>query len=146
MVLPGGVELGSRSVGKRRDAAVGRPRDGRRSLRWARIRCVAVATEERTETMVCYRHPSQETAVTCSTCGRPICPDCMVFAAVGIKCPECAGRTTGAKRTARRIGSAAGQGTGAIVTKVLIGTNVAVYLLQIAQSSDARGDAGQLFE
>jgi membrane associated rhomboid family serine protease len=25
----------------------------------------------------CYRHPSRETAVSCSSCGRPICPDCM---------------------------------------------------------------------
>jgi hypothetical protein len=38
----------------------------------------------------CYRHPSRETAVSCSDCGRPICPDCMVYSAVGIKCPECA--------------------------------------------------------
>jgi membrane associated rhomboid family serine protease len=105
-----------------------------------------MATEERTGTMVCYRHPNQETAVTCSSCGRPICPDCMVFAAVGIKCPECAGRATGAKKTAQRIGSAAGQGTGAIVTKTLIGINVAVYVLQISQAGDARGTAGALFE
>ncbi len=105
-----------------------------------------MATEERTDTMVCYRHPSQETAVTCSTCGRPICPDCMVFAAVGIKCPECAGRATGAQKTARRIGTSAGQGTGAIVTKTLIGINVAVYLVQIAQANDIRGVDGPLFE
>jgi membrane associated rhomboid family serine protease len=105
-----------------------------------------MATEERTGTMVCYRHPNQETAVTCSSCGRPICPDCMVFAAVGIKCPECAGRATGAKKTAQRIGSAAGQGTGAIVTKALIGINVAIYLVQIAQANDVRGVGGQLFD
>jgi membrane associated rhomboid family serine protease len=105
-----------------------------------------MATEERTGTMVCYRHPNQETAVTCSSCGRPICPDCMVFAAVGIKCPECAGRATGAKKTAQRIGAAAGQGTGAIVTKTLIGLNVAIYLVQIFQSGDARGVGGSLFE
>ena len=67
-------------------------RGARQSRRPAPIRCVAMATEERTDTMVCYRHPSQETAVACSACGRPICPDCMVFTAVGIKCPECAGR------------------------------------------------------
>jgi hypothetical protein len=28
--------------------------------------------------------------VTCSDCGKPLCPDCMVFSAVGIKCKECA--------------------------------------------------------
>ena len=26
----------------------------------------------------CYRHPNRETGVSCSNCGRPICPDCMV--------------------------------------------------------------------
>jgi hypothetical protein len=41
-------------------------------------------------TAVCYRHPGRETAVSCSNCERPICPDCMVYSAVGIKCPECA--------------------------------------------------------
>jgi membrane associated rhomboid family serine protease len=96
--------------------------------------------------MTCYRHANQETAVTCSACGRPICPDCMVFAAVGIKCPECGGRATGAKKTAQRIGSAAGQGTGAIVTKTLIGVNVAIFLVQIAQANEVRGVDGQLFE
>jgi hypothetical protein len=45
-----------------------------------------VAVEQTT----CYRHPSRETAVSCSDCGRPICTDCMVYSAVGIKCPECA--------------------------------------------------------
>jgi hypothetical protein len=39
---------------------------------------------------VCYRHPGRETAVSCSNCERPICPDCMVYSPVGIKCPECA--------------------------------------------------------
>jgi membrane associated rhomboid family serine protease len=102
-----------------------------------------MATE--TGTMVCYRHPNQETAVTCSSCGRPICPDCMVFAAVGIKCPECAGRATGAKKTAQRIGTTAGQGTGAIVTKTLIAVNVAIYFVQIAQAGTATGDAGPIF-
>ncbi len=55
-----------------------------------------MATPEQTQTRTCYRHPGRETAVSCSNCGRPICPDCMVYAAVGIKCPECAGQPTGA--------------------------------------------------
>src|SRR5918992_1221979 len=49
-----------------------------------------MATPEQTQTQVCYRHPRTETAVSCSDCGRPICTDCMVYSAVGIKCPECA--------------------------------------------------------
>jgi hypothetical protein len=40
------------------------------------------------ETMHCYRHPRRETRVSCATCGRPICTECMVQTDVGIKCPE----------------------------------------------------------
>ena len=40
------------------------------------------------EPLHCYRHPKRETRVTCATCGRPICTDCMVQTEVGIKCPE----------------------------------------------------------
>jgi membrane associated rhomboid family serine protease len=105
-----------------------------------------MATEERADTMVCYRHTNTETAVACSACGRPICPDCMVFAAVGIKCPECAGRASGAQRTARKIGTAAGQGTGSVVTKALIGLNVAIYVVQLAQANTIAGDRGPIFE
>ncbi len=50
-----------------------------------------IATEPGITTQaVCYRHPSRETAVSCSNCERPICTDCMVYTPVGIKCPECA--------------------------------------------------------
>jgi membrane associated rhomboid family serine protease len=95
--------------------------------------------------MVCYRHPGTETAVTCSSCGRPICTDCMVFAAVGIKCPECAGQPTGVKKASSRARAAAGTGTGGIVTKVLIGLNVGVFLLQVSQG-DLRGLQSDVFE
>ena len=94
-----------------------------------------MATPERIQTRTCYRHPGRETAVSCSNCGRPICPDCMVYAPVGIKCPECAGQPAGAKAATRRIGRAAGAGTSALVTKTLIGVNVAVFLISIAQGS-----------
>ena len=39
--------------------------------------------------MTCYRHPGVPTGIVCSRCGRPICPACMVDAAVGFQCPEC---------------------------------------------------------
>ncbi len=42
----------------------------------------------------CYRHPSRETGVSCSNCGRAICPDCMTTTPVGMRCPECAGQRT----------------------------------------------------
>ena len=40
------------------------------------------------ETMHCYRHPNRETRVSCATCGRPICTECMGQTEVGIKCPD----------------------------------------------------------
>ena len=42
----------------------------------------------------CYRHPSRETAVSCSSCGRAICPDCMTPTPVGMRCPECSAQRT----------------------------------------------------
>ena len=47
---------------------------------------------------VCYRHPTRETGVSCSNCGRPICPDCMTPTSVGMRCPECAGERTKVRR------------------------------------------------
>src|SRR5689334_21973487 len=46
----------------------------------------------------CYRHPDRETRVSCSNCGRPICPDCMIPTPVGMRCPECAREKTQVKR------------------------------------------------
>jgi membrane associated rhomboid family serine protease len=59
----------------------------------------------------------------------------MVYAAVGIKCPECAGQATGPRAATQRVGRAASLGTGALVTKTLIAANVIVYLISIAQGS-----------
>jgi membrane associated rhomboid family serine protease len=42
----------------------------------------------------CYRHPSRETGVSCSNCGRPICPDCMTTTPVGMRCPDCSKQRT----------------------------------------------------
>src|SRR5215210_1002242 len=47
--------------------------------------------------MHCYRHPRRETRVSCATCGRPICTECMRQTAVGIKCPDDASLPRGAR-------------------------------------------------
>jgi membrane associated rhomboid family serine protease len=47
-----------------------------------------------TATQTCYRHPNRVTGVSCSSCGRPICPDCMTPTPVGMRCPECARQKT----------------------------------------------------
>jgi len=95
--------------------------------------------------MVCYRHPGRKTLVSCSNCERPICTDCMVQTAVGIKCPECAGQPAGVAKAAGRARRVAGEGTGAIVTKALIAVNAGIFLLQFATGS-GRPLQSDLFE
>src|SRR4029077_903796 len=71
----------------------------------------------------CYRHLSRETGVSCSNCGRPICPDCMTTTPVGMRCPECSRQKTVVKTirsTARRPE----------VTITLIAINVIAFLAE----------------
>ena len=84
----------------------------------------------------CYRHPDRETGVSCSSCGRPICPDCMTPTPVGMRCPECARQRTRVTR-----GSAA-FGHHAPATLALIALNVAAYLVEIARSGGGLSSGG----
>jgi len=82
-------------------------------------------------TPVCYRHPDRETRLACSECGRPICAECSLDAAVGQKCPECA-RPEGRSRVIpvrphTQLGRRA-----APITYSLIAVNVAAFLLELA--------------
>ena len=95
--------------------------------------------------MHCYRHPNRETGVSCSECGRGICPDCMVFAPVGIRCPDHAGRAQGTARVTKGVRRAAFEGTGALVTKALIALNALVFLVNLAQGSSLNQVSGSLF-
>jgi membrane associated rhomboid family serine protease len=70
----------------------------------------------------CYRHPSRETGVSCSSCGRPICPDCMTPTSVGMRCPECSRDRTKVK-TIQSV-----RGGDPVATYVIIGINVLAYL------------------
>ncbi|MCP9987355.1 rhomboid family intramembrane serine protease [Streptomyces sudanensis] len=82
----------------------------------------------------CYRHPGVETGIRCTRCERPVCPDCMVEASVGFQCPECvrSGSGTGHRPDAARprniAGGAVSGGDPQLVTKVLIGLNLLVFL------------------
>ncbi|MEU0332155.1 rhomboid family intramembrane serine protease [Streptomyces sp. NPDC006193] len=89
---------------------------------------------------VCYRHPDRETGVRCTRCERPICPECMVSASVGFQCPDCVrgGSGTGHAPRASRPRTLAGGSVTAdprLVTKILIGINVAVFIAVQADSS-----------
>jgi membrane associated rhomboid family serine protease len=77
----------------------------------------------------CYRHPDRATGVHCTRCERPICTDCMRPAAVGYQCPECLEEAAKSLPRSRRVLAV---GTPGPVTRVLIGLNVAVFILEIA--------------
>ncbi len=81
---------------------------------------------------VCYRHPAKETYVRCTRCDRPICPDCMNAASVGHQCPECVAEGRRTQRSARTAFGGSVAGRAGVVTRVLIGINVAVMLISIA--------------
>ena len=81
----------------------------------------------------CYRHPDRETGVRCTRCERPICPECMISASVGFQCPDCvrSGSGTGhppAASTPRTLAGGTVTADPRLVTKILIGINLAVYL------------------
>ncbi|MGH3137983.1 MAG: rhomboid family intramembrane serine protease [Gaiellaceae bacterium] len=100
------------------------------------------------EPLRCYRHPERETYVSCSDCGRGICPDCMTFGPVGIRCPDhasTAGKTAGPRRAVRRT-SASLTRSGPIVTFALIGINVGVYLLQLLMGGQINGTGTWIYE
>jgi membrane associated rhomboid family serine protease len=98
------------------------------------------------EPMHCYRHPDRETYLSCSECGRPICTECMTPAPVGQRCPEHSGRPQGVRRMSTGMRRTAFEGTGALVTKTLIGINLLVYLITAAQGAGINNPGGSLFE
>ena len=95
--------------------------------------------------MRCYRHPDRETGVSCSECGRPICPDCMTFGPVGIRCPDHSGKARGAAKVVQNVQRSRSRNP-AIVTMTLIGINVGIYLLQLAGGAPITGNGGWIFE
>jgi membrane associated rhomboid family serine protease len=83
----------------------------------------------------CYRHPGRQSFVLCQRCGRTICPDCQVQAAVGVHCVECAKQDRRAAPRQRRGRPAFLRdltGSGApVVTYAIIALCALVYVLQI---------------
>jgi membrane associated rhomboid family serine protease len=69
----------------------------------------------------CYRHPSRETGVSCSNCGKPICPDCMTATPVGMRCPDCSGKR-------QKVHTMRTMHVDPTVTYVLIAVNVLIFL------------------
>jgi membrane associated rhomboid family serine protease len=84
----------------------------------------------------CYRHPDRETGVSCSSCGRPICPDCMTPTPVGMRCPECARQRT---KVVRNPTGTPSQFSAFPATIALIAVNVVVYLAEIGSGFGGLG-------
>ncbi|HEU4980018.1 MAG TPA: rhomboid family intramembrane serine protease [Solirubrobacterales bacterium] len=90
----------------------------------------------------CYRHPDRETGVSCSNCGRPICPECMTSTPVGMRCPECARERTKVRTGAGAFSPTAG---GMAATYALIGLNAIVFVAELLSGGPAGfGDEGSL--
>src|SRR4051794_14836806 len=88
----------------------------------------------------CYRHPGRETGVSCSNCGRPICPDCMTPTPVGMRCPECAAQKTKVK-TIQNVN----RGGDPRVTYALIAINVIVFLAEGHFGIGTSNGGGQVY-
>ncbi|GGR33909.1 rhomboid family intramembrane serine protease [Streptomyces netropsis] len=85
----------------------------------------------------CYRHPDRETGIRCVRCERPICPDCMVSASVGFQCPECVAGGSGTghhprAQTPRTIAGGTHVADPRLVTKILLGMNVALWIVVLS--------------
>lgn len=79
----------------------------------------------------CFHHKDRETGRACTRCERPACLDCLHDAPVGSHCWECikAARPPATERVRRWNATA-----GPVVTKVLIGLNLVVFVLTTLQA------------
>jgi membrane associated rhomboid family serine protease len=69
----------------------------------------------------------------------------MTPAPVGQRCPEHSGKPQGVRRVTQGARRSAFEGTGALVTKTLIGLNVLVYVITAAQGAGLNDPGGTLF-
>ncbi len=80
----------------------------------------------------CTWHPDRVTALSCSRCGRPACPECLTPASVGFHCRQCVAEAQAERPVARTI-SGGVHGAQPIVSYVLIGINVLIFLVVLVQ-------------
>ena len=74
--------------------------------------------------------------MSCSSCGRSICPDCMTPTPVGMRCPECARERTKVKTASTLRAPALGRYS---VTQILIAINALVFLAEVATGTPLGG-------
>ena len=83
--------------------------------------------------MFCVRHPNRPTALRCSRCERPACPECLREAAVGLQCVDCVAAAGRAVRRPTTVAGAPIVPRAPVVTQALIAVNVLVYLVTAVQ-------------
>ena len=91
--------------------------------------------------MVCYRHPNREAGRRCTRCGKPACSECLVQAQVGSHCLECAKASQPDLKTRARFWSAKEP---LLITKILIGMNVAMFIGILIWSADPGALSGAI--
>jgi membrane associated rhomboid family serine protease len=94
---------------------------------------------------VCTWHPDRQTNLSCTRCGRPACPECLTPATVGFHCRQCVAEDRGTQRAARtHAGSRVDEQP--IVSYVLIGLNVLVFIVVAIQSRSLLTMNGSVFD
>ena len=76
----------------------------------------------------CYRHPNREAGRSCTRCGKPACSECLVQAAVGSHCIDCARAARPDVKTRVRMANAR---VLTPATYAIIGANVAVFMWMV---------------
>lgn len=95
---------------------------------------------------VCVRHADRPTALSCTRCERPACPDCLRDAAVGYHCVDCVADGRRGLRRATTLAGAEPAGR-PIVVPVLVVLNVVLFAITAVQAgSIASNDDSGLFE
>lgn len=75
--------------------------------------------------MVCYRHSDRDVGRRCTRCGKPACSDCLRQVSVGSHCLDCVKAARPDIATRAKYWQASRP---AIVTTLIIGINVAVFI------------------
>ncbi len=89
------------------------------------------AAETAEQTPVCPRHPDRVSYVRCQRCHRPACPECQRPAAVGIQCVDCVREGQRSTRQGTTVFGGGVTDGRPLVTQVIIGICVVVYLGQL---------------
>ncbi|MCA1008620.1 rhomboid family intramembrane serine protease [Rhodococcus hoagii] len=92
----------------------------------------------------CVRHPDRPTALSCTRCGRPACPDCLRAASVGHQCVDCIAADQRNTPQARTIAGAAvrSQLPTPVVTYALIALNVLIFAITALQAQSLMDNGG----